>query len=120
DPQRAEFIRTQCRLARGEPDDPARSALLARQEELLKQHEWDWTTGAFLRWLQHPPNRCPIDQPHEVCEIFAEAMLLRQQEHQKGQKGAVTRERTWKKLDNQLQLLHWHGGEVRLRVFRDQ
>jgi uncharacterized protein (TIGR02996 family) len=117
DPERADFIRVQCRLARCEPDDPDRATLTARQDALLKQHEWDWTSGAFLRWLQHAPSRCPIDQPHDVCTIFAEAMLLRQQEQQKGKKGATTRERSWKKLEKRLGPLNWSGEEVRLPLF---
>src|SRR5581483_5981629 len=42
DPERAEFIRTQCELARGVAD-PARAAALAKREEfLLKKHRAAW------------------------------------------------------------------------------
>jgi uncharacterized protein (TIGR02996 family) len=119
DPERADFIRTQCRLARCEGDDPDRATLTALQEALLKQHKWDWTEGAFLRWLRHPPARCPIDQPHDVCVLFAEGLLLRQQEQQKGKKGASARERIWNKLETRLRTLDWSGEEVRLPFLID-
>jgi uncharacterized protein (TIGR02996 family) len=114
DPERANFIRAQCRLARCEPDDPVRAALTDQVKEALNRHGWDWTEGAFLRWLQHPAGHCPIDQPHGVCEVFAEAGRLRQEEQTKGKKGAAARQRAWLKLESRLETLKWGGSFARL------
>jgi uncharacterized protein (TIGR02996 family) len=42
DPERAEFIRLQCELARMDPDDPGRPALEQRERALLAAHEAEW------------------------------------------------------------------------------
>ncbi len=42
DPERAEFIRVQCDLARLPRHDPAYPELLAREEELLAEHKKKW------------------------------------------------------------------------------
>jgi uncharacterized protein (TIGR02996 family) len=41
-PERAEFIRVQCELARSEPGSEGRARLFARQAELMKRHQPDW------------------------------------------------------------------------------
>jgi uncharacterized protein (TIGR02996 family) len=41
-PERAEFIRVQCQLARMGEDDPRRAALEELERALLKQHQGDW------------------------------------------------------------------------------
>jgi uncharacterized protein (TIGR02996 family) len=41
-PDRAEFIRTQCRLAAMDESDPERPALAARERELLDRHAVEW------------------------------------------------------------------------------
>jgi uncharacterized protein (TIGR02996 family) len=79
DAERAEFIRLQCRVAVLPEDDPRREALARREAELLQGNWRRWTEEAFLAWLEHPPARCPIYDPHEVCEIFAEATRRRLQ-----------------------------------------
>jgi uncharacterized protein (TIGR02996 family) len=117
EPERAEFIRTQCALARMEADDPDRAALTAREKDLLARHGWDWTDGAFLRWLQHPPLRCSLDQPHEVCEIFADAMRLRQEEYHSDKIDDPAREARWQKLENRLEAQEFAGEKVRLQLF---
>src|SRR5689334_22533376 len=42
-PERAEFIRTQCELARLAENDERRSALAARELELLVAHRAEWS-----------------------------------------------------------------------------
>jgi uncharacterized protein (TIGR02996 family) len=77
DAARAEFIRLQCRLAQLAEDDPERAALERREEELLSAHEQVWTTGAFLRWLNHPAEECSNREPHRLCEAVAGLTRLR-------------------------------------------
>ena len=45
DPERAEFIRLQCRLARLQGDDPEQRILAARQTDLLALHEAAWRSS---------------------------------------------------------------------------
>jgi uncharacterized protein (TIGR02996 family) len=77
DPQRAEFIRVQCALARMSDDHPRRDEFGAREQELLEANALHWTEGAFLAWLEHGEQDCPIQEEHSVCEAFAEAARLR-------------------------------------------
>jgi uncharacterized protein (TIGR02996 family) len=54
DPQRAEFIRVQCELAKVEDDDPRRNELLDREQRLLDE--------CRPRWLAElPAGLCPAD-----------------------------------------------------------
>lgn len=53
EPERAEFIRVQCRLAKMEEDDPERPDLLRREYELLADHWGEWAAllvGKVRRW----------------------------------------------------------------------
>jgi uncharacterized protein (TIGR02996 family) len=54
-PQRAEFIRLQCELARLPPADPRRPALQGRERELLRAHRRAWAAElpplAGVRWV---------------------------------------------------------------------
>jgi uncharacterized protein (TIGR02996 family) len=104
EPDRAEFIRLQCG-----------SGQLFRQRELEEQYGWDWTEGAFLRWLQHPPARCPLREPHVVCEIFADAIRLRQEEQGKEDQRNFTPR--WQELERRLASANWTGEEVYRRLF---
>jgi uncharacterized protein (TIGR02996 family) len=53
-PERAEFIRVQCELARMEDNDPRRATMEAREAELLKAHERSWVPpdklALFFKW----------------------------------------------------------------------
>ena len=42
EPDRAEFIRTQCELAKAAEDDPRRVKLKDREKALLKEHQGEW------------------------------------------------------------------------------
>src|SRR5207248_2924008 len=77
DPQRAEFIRIQCALARMSRDDPRRDEFGACEEELLEANALRWTEAAFLAWPEHDEDECPTEEEHAVCEAFAEATRLR-------------------------------------------
>jgi uncharacterized protein (TIGR02996 family) len=53
DPLRADFIRTQCRLAATDEDDPQRRELQRREYELLADHWGEWAApfvGRVSRW----------------------------------------------------------------------
>src|SRR5262245_46067126 len=53
DPDRAEFIRVQCRLASIDEDDPERRELLRREYDLLAEHGGEWAAplvGKVRRW----------------------------------------------------------------------
>jgi uncharacterized protein (TIGR02996 family) len=78
-PQRAEFIRVQCRLAALDADDPDRMALRERQLELLEAHREEWAFGLkplagkarplFQRGLLHTVRVEPAndeDLPHLI------------------------------------------------------
>lgn len=43
DPERGEFIRTQCELCSGPMADDRRTHLQAREQQLLDERGWDWT-----------------------------------------------------------------------------
>jgi uncharacterized protein (TIGR02996 family) len=45
DTARAEFIRVQCRLASLGPNDPERERLVAREQELIRDHGELWRSG---------------------------------------------------------------------------
>jgi uncharacterized protein (TIGR02996 family) len=77
DPVRAEFIRVQCRLAALAREDPEREALVQRQGEILMANGYRWSEEAFLGWLGHPEERCPLHEPHGVCGVFARATRAR-------------------------------------------
>jgi uncharacterized protein (TIGR02996 family) len=62
---RGEFIRVQCALARMSPDSPHRAELEAREQELLADHEAEWTH----------PLRGLVDS-WEFCRGFVEKVLL--------------------------------------------
>jgi uncharacterized protein (TIGR02996 family) len=47
-PERAEFIRVQCELARLPEQEHRRKELLAREQGLLKEHEKEWTAPLSL------------------------------------------------------------------------
>src|SRR5262245_39478643 len=49
-PERAEFIRVQCALARLPEDDARLPGLEARERELLEEHEEEWA-GPLRPWL---------------------------------------------------------------------
>jgi uncharacterized protein (TIGR02996 family) len=51
DPDRAEFIRVQCELARRGPSDPTRAGLQARSEQLLRANRQRWVVPG-LRGVQ--------------------------------------------------------------------
>lgn len=76
DPERAEFIRVQCELARLPADDPRRDALAFR-EMRLSGHETRWTEEAFLDWLRHPAAECPDPYSHKVCKALARTTEVR-------------------------------------------
>jgi uncharacterized protein (TIGR02996 family) len=116
--ERADFIRRQCRLARCAVQDPERVILTARLNELVGRHGWDWTEGAFLRWLQHPPARCPLREPHGVCEVFAEAVRLRQEEQRLVEQRSPDISQRWKDLARRMQALNWNGQEPALPLFQ--
>jgi uncharacterized protein (TIGR02996 family) len=72
--ERAEFIRTQCQLAR--QADPPR-ALADRIEELLTVHQEEWTDLAFAQWLGHPKKTCHNPQGHDFCKLVAQGIRAR-------------------------------------------
>jgi uncharacterized protein (TIGR02996 family) len=51
-PERAEFIRVQCELARLEGDDPRRPDLARREDELLAAHEANWLANDLPAWAR--------------------------------------------------------------------
>jgi uncharacterized protein (TIGR02996 family) len=77
EPERAEFIRVQCQLARLGENDHRRVAIQHREGELLERHRVSWTEGAFLDWLRHPQSECPDPYSHEVCKVMARAVEAR-------------------------------------------
>ncbi len=77
EPERAEFIRVQCELARLGEDDPRCSSLKQRELQLLDAHQLRWTEVAFLDWLRHPQAECPDPSSHKVCRVMVRAVEAR-------------------------------------------
>ena len=82
-PERAEFIRVQCQLARVATGDPRRSRLEAREQELLSGHVEEWarplpravralaTSSRLTRLTTLHLSACGIDD--EACRVVAAA-----------------------------------------------
>jgi uncharacterized protein (TIGR02996 family) len=72
DPDRAEFIRLQCRLARLDDDDPQREALQEREQELLGEHFRAWTARlpAWARKETHSYHRGFVSQINANATVF--------------------------------------------------
>jgi uncharacterized protein (TIGR02996 family) len=77
DPDRAEFIRVQCELARLDTSAKRRTTLARREKKLLTANQTRWTEGAFLEWLKHPEAECPDPYTHKVCKVMARAVEAR-------------------------------------------
>jgi uncharacterized protein (TIGR02996 family) len=81
-PERAEFIRVQCRLVRMRPRDPDRPALVAREAQLLHSHarHWRHSTLHFPGLeLTHTWSRGFLDEVtcHEADGLFLQLRLAR-------------------------------------------
>jgi uncharacterized protein (TIGR02996 family) len=77
DPDRAEFIRVQCELARCPEGAERRSALAARAAELLAAHRLAWTDLAFADWLGHRKSACRNPLGHDFCKLLAQGIRTR-------------------------------------------
>ncbi len=88
DPERADFIRTQIRLAHLPPQAPERAALAAREQALLRDHgrrwaeplrglDWGWRFGrGFIEAIQiHPFNRLTVPALARVVPLTPLRML---------------------------------------------
>jgi uncharacterized protein (TIGR02996 family) len=76
DPERAEFIRVQCRLARLPEGDAQRPQLQRREDELLRAHEQEWLRPVEP-WLfsDHGPTHAFRRGFLEVMEVWTETFL---------------------------------------------
>jgi uncharacterized protein (TIGR02996 family) len=77
DPDRAEFIRVQCELARCPEGHGRRAALAAREGELLEAHRLTWTDLAFAEWLGHRKRACRNPLGHDFCKLLAQGIRTR-------------------------------------------
>ena len=64
-PERAEFIRVQCALAKIDTDDPRRPELAAREKALIDEHKRAWI-GELPEWARPTSTSAAIRSPTPV------------------------------------------------------
>jgi uncharacterized protein (TIGR02996 family) len=111
EPERGEFIRVQCQLARLPATDPRRPTMELREHQLLLANQERWTEQAFLAWLEHPLAECPDPYTHRVCKVMARAVAARLAPDE------PTSEETLDKCSAALEKLKMCGHQARQTLF---